>query len=186
MALSDAYMLALRNYLQDRYEIEPPPLATIGTLKIGSHQADPESRPAVITLHTNDPFTDTSIHIEQIADQKSQGGGTGHRLWGGYTEMGDDGKGTMYWYNWWLRVEYYMTRSGFQQDRARETNDDLLRWLRHHIISATPRVLAVPADEDAVLLQTKIVALNTREHGGTQTSYIWSSLIKIRGLVFGD
>src|SRR5512137_2456197 len=111
MGLSNNYLVALARFLQDRYESDPPSLATIGTIKVGSFQDDPQRAPAVITLHTNNPLVEDSVHIETITDQKAQGGGSGHRLWGGYTEMGEEGRGQAYWYHWWLRVEYYMTRT---------------------------------------------------------------------------
>lgn len=185
MALSDAYMEALRDFLQDRYENNPPPTATIGTIKVGLYQDDPENAPAVITIHTNNPIVEESTHIEMITDQASAQGFSRHRLWGGYTEMGD-GLGAAYWYHWWVRAEYFMTRTGFDQATARTANNDLVRWLRAALNAAKPQVLSITPDDDAVLLETHLVNVNMREHGGRETSYIWSSLFEIKGLVFGD
>jgi hypothetical protein len=186
MSLSDAYPAALVIYLQQRYETAPPAIATIGAIKVGSYQADPERTPAIITVHTSDPLNEKSTHIELITDQKAQGGGSGHRLWGGYAEMGDEGKGSFYWYYWWLRAEYYLTRSGMLQQEAQAANGDLVEWLRVQLQNASVRTLNLTQDETAVLLQTKIVSVDTREHGGKPSSYIWSTLFKIRGLVVGD
>jgi hypothetical protein len=186
MSLSDAYPAALARYLQDQYESAPPALATIGVIKVGSYQDDPERKPAIITIHTNDPLNEKSTHIELITDQKAQGGGSGHRLWGGYAEMGDEGKGSFYWYYWWLRAEYYLTRSGMVQERAQELNGDLVEWLRTRLQNASVRALDLAQDETAQLLQTKIASVTTREHGGKPSSYIWSTLFMIRGLVVGD
>lgn len=187
MSLSDAYMTALKEYIEAQYSADPPENATIGIVKIGTLQDNPEAYPAVITIHAHNPVDENSKHIELITDQGSTQGFARHRLWGAYTEFGDDGKGSSYWYNWWVRVEYYMRPLAFDQETASQRNSELITWLKSKIIAAQPHVLSLTLDTDeAALLQIKVAEVNTREHGGKPTSYIYSTMFHIRGLAFGD
>jgi len=186
MSISTDYLDALKLKLEERYLAAPPVNATVGTIKVGSFQSEPEGQPAVITLHTSHPENSEQPHWSMIMDQGQLGAQIGagrHRVWGAYQEIGGGG---FLWYYWWARMQYYMNRQGLDQDTARGRADELLRWLTKEVNNATPSALAVTTVDYETLMETKVIEGNLREAGGTTRSYIWHGLLKIQGLVFRE
>lgn len=185
MSVSLAYLQALKVYLDLAYQTEPPANGTIGTLKIGLYQADPEGNPAVITLHTHNPFDESyaDVHWQYIKNQDSHGAGAdqGYQVMGGQREMGGGG---LYDYWWWLKLDYYMTRTGATQTEAWVDNDTLVSWLVNQIGAAQPGILGMGEVDGAQLISTWVISVVNREGGGTPSSYIWKTLIKIQGVVY--
>jgi hypothetical protein len=186
MGLSLAYLDALLQYLEDQYESAPPTYGSIGTFKIGSFQEDPETAPAIVTLHTSNPDSETDAHWEMVVEQGRLDTGTGggrHRLWGAYHEMGG---GSFIWFYWWIRMQYFMTRQGMTQEDARQRADDVMRWLSKKASSATPTELSLATQDGESLLQTEVMRATLREAGGKPRQYIWQGVLKVQGLVYRE
>ena len=62
--------------------------------------------------------------------------------------MGDEGQGQAYWYYWWLRVEYYMTRTGMVQEQAQELTMISIDWLQRQLLAASVASLDLVQDPD--------------------------------------
>jgi hypothetical protein len=94
-------------------------------------------------------------------------------------EMG----GALYWYYWWVRLENYQTVARLSQADTQSHNDDLVRWLVRKIEAAQPGILTLASLAGETLARTLVLSTITRERGGTPDAYIWSSLLKVQGLV---
>jgi hypothetical protein len=185
MSISLAYLRALKAFLATAYSATPPAHGTFGTMKIGVFQSDPEQSPAVLTLHTHNPYDESysDPHWEFIPNQRGAGFGerAGYEAFGGQRELGGGG---LYYMYWWGKLDYFMPRLGAEQETAWEDNDTLVSWLIRQIGLAQPHVLGVGTVDESSLVQTVVVSATTRERGGGPTSYIWTTLIKIQGLFY--
>ncbi len=184
MSISLTYMNELRDYLEAQYASDPPILAQIGTIKVGTFQDDPTPSPAVITIHPHNPLDGDyrDPHMEII--EKNRGVGiTQSQLQGAYMEIG--GGYHMYLY-WWLSARYFLTRTGEDQATAQEYWDDLMLWLTRKINNAQPSTLGLSTVDGQTLIETILLSLTPRESGGRPNQYIWTTFFKIRGLAHGE
>jgi hypothetical protein len=186
MSMTYEYMTALRDYLETAYINQPPVMGEVGVFQVGLFQNSPENTPAVISIHPGDFLDDTKPTEEYIDTQRSisseHGANIRNQLFGGYTEMGG---GEHYWLHWSVKLEYFMTQLGYDQEMAQLSNDAICGWLKAKIMAAQPYAIncAVSADHHEVLVRTVIEKVIEREGGGPDTSYIWRNRIYIKGLL---
>lgn len=180
LTLDIAYLMALADFLRDRAESEPPADVEIvdELINVGRWQDSPEREGPVITLHVGNPRDEAGSGKKDWR----------HEMIEGSQEIGGESCTSALWhYRYCVQMQYYMTRSGEDQQRSLELASRTTQWL-HRQLSRCPRselyargmpVVTVYGERH---IQHMVVSIEFREGGGPG-SYIQSSLLFIEQLV---
>jgi len=176
--LDEALLTALRDFLTDEVTAHPPGDGEIYLLKVGKLQDNPEQRGASITFHVGDP-QDAAWKHEAITEQARSGGGSTHRILGGYMELDES---QFWWYRYSAVMTYFFTRSGDNRDVARRKALGAMKWLRNGINRAKSELLAIGTVENDTPVEINVAYADTREGGGPPNSFIWRGTVGFRVL----
>lgn len=179
MSWDSSYLSALVAYQEAQYLANPPSLGEIGLIRFGKLQEDPTAYPAIALMHFGDRDDPGFIH-EMIVDQVRAGGGTSHRIWGGYMEIGSTAN--FWWHRFTEELICYQINTSLTRDEAMAQGMTLAFWVANTINQAQEWVLHVGEVDGMALQQVMTVGMRPREGGGPD-NYIWKVVIRFQALV---
>ena len=167
--LAEEYITALVRHLNSHALSDPPWEIHKGFIQDGRYQASPEAYTYVATVHEGDP-KDASR--------------SGNKDWRHEVDdkavMEMPGCASQWLYRYTCHIQYFMTRTGEDQDEALRKMRRLTQWFREKINLGTVTELALTTSEFGEFAYFQQVrSIEVSEGGGPSASYIGRSVLFI-------
>jgi hypothetical protein len=172
---------ALEAFINDMFQKQPPPGIAELNVHIGRWMDSPEKVSPIITLHENNQQDTGGAGKEDWPHERATGSDNIQEM------MGDTSTFSMY-YRYSAQFQYFMTRSGENQEEALEKSRVIHAWLVRLFNAASISTLSkyglqLPTDYGETAYWMRLNHYNVREGGGPPRSFIFRSTFFLTQLV---